>query len=65
MYICFPALYSVVSLLSKRLARLQTCLKGSWHVCKLDKVGGNRDWQRELSEVLDKSARAVSIKGVF
>lgn len=65
MYICFSALYSVVSLLSKCLARLQTCLKGSWHVCKLDKVGGNRDWQRELSEVLDKSARAVSIKGVF
>lgn len=33
-------------------------------MCKLDKVGGNRDWQRELSEVLDKSAGAVSIKGV-
>lgn len=66
LYIGFSVqLYNVFSLISKCLARLQMCLKGSWHVCKLDKVGGNRDWQRELSEVFDKSARAVSIKGDF
>lgn len=65
LYIYFSAqLCNVFSLISTCLVRLQMCLKGSWHVCKLDKVGGSTDWQRELPEVLDYSARPASIKRV-